>query len=415
MVEICTDINSVRLRYAAEQLFAPVPVRWCQHKADLNHPEKAIFYATSETGFFVVPTSPRNWTDATFEYSAQPQDWNSRAIQAPLDLDVFELTFYLLARVDEYLNPQSDDHGRVIPDGFIQQKWMGLDVAYLDEIRKQWLRHIGVEDVLVPQCALTIDVDSAYAFSHKGWKRALGGLGKDLLHFNLTNLQERLATWVGMKRDRFDTYDYLMDQSKTHQWDLTFFFLLSDFEGQNIGLPHHSMGLRLLIQRVQEAASVGIHPGYHNWNEDAERTALEIQRLKDILGGKVQLSRQHFLRMRLPETYRLLSSLGIQQDFSMGMATDVGYRAGTSRPFLWFDYPQNTISALTVVPFWGMDSAIKRHKEWSPEEAKNRISLARQYIAEIGDWRMIWHNETVCDEREWAGWRAVFEQQFKSI
>ena len=243
----------------------------------------------------------------------------------------------------------------------------------------------------------------------------MGGLGKDLLHFNLTNLQERLATWAGMKRDRFDTYDYLMDQSKTHQWDLTFFFLLSDFEGQNIGLPHHSMGLRLLIQRVQEASSVGIHPGYHHWNEDAERTAMEIQRLKDILGGKVQLSRQHFLRMRLPETYRLLSSLGIQQDFSMGMATDVGYRAGTSRPFLWFDYPQNTISALTVVPFWGMDSAMKRSKKWNPEEAKQQISKAKDYIAEIGDWRMIWHNETVCDEREWAGWRAVFEQQFKSI
>ena len=66
MVEICTDINSVRLRYAAEQLFAPVPVL---NKVDLPsaNPEEVsddiidllgckledIIHASGKTGFGV--------------------------------------------------------------------------------------------------------------------------------------------------------------------------------------------------------------------------------------------------------------------------------------------------------------------------------------------------------------------------
>jgi hypothetical protein len=55
---------------------------------------------------------------------------------------------------------------------------------------------------------------------------------------------------------------------------------------------------------------------------------------------------------------------------------------------------------------------MKRHKGWSTEQAKEEITRAKKHIAGKGDWRMIWHNETLSDEREWKGWRSVFEQQF---
>jgi hypothetical protein len=80
--------------------------------------------------------------------------------------------------------------------------------------------------------------------------------------------------------------------------------------------------------------------------------------------------------------------------------------------FRWYDYQQDRKTHLEVVPFWGMDSAMKRHKGWSTEQAKEEITRAKKHIEGKGDWRMIWHNETLSDEREWKGWRSVFEEQF---
>jgi hypothetical protein len=60
-----------------------------------------------------------------------------------------------------------------------------------------------------------------------------------------------------------------------------------------------------------------------------------------------------------------------------------------------------------------MDTVIVRHMGWQPSDAMEQMEQAMREVAGLGDWRMIWHNETVSDEREWAGWKTVFEYQFK--
>jgi hypothetical protein len=412
MVEICTTNNSPRLRYAAEQFFAPLTVRWCADVKDLYAPEKAIFYQCQSNQGAVIGPSVRDWTSLDFFYTEQPNDWGNDILLRSSEIDVFEVVFYLLARVDEYLNPNLDEYGRICTDTFIQHQWSGLNCAYIDLMRNEWIARLGIEDTFRSAKELTIDVDSAYAFLHKGMKRTLGGLVKDLIKFDFRNFTERCRVLLE-GQDRFDTYSYVLFQAKSHEWKARFFFLLADFGPQNIGLPFQSKGLQKLIQELDKHAAVGIHPGYHPWEEYAEATAVEVNRLKEIVARPIQESRQHFLRMQLPDTYRLLEALGIQRDYTMGMAKEVGYRAGTSRSFRWYDYQQDRMSELEIVPFWGMDSAIKRHKGWSIATAKAEIMSAMREIEGKGDWRMIWHNETLSDAREWKGWRGVFEQQFK--
>ncbi len=413
MVEICTTNTSLRLRYAVEQFFAPVQVHWCNRFEDLIRPDRAVFYQFPSEKGIQICTSSRNWTEHDFRYTEQPQDWKLNLLSSSFDIDVFEVVFYLLARVDEHAFAESDEHGRIQSKEFIQHQWGGLNCAYIDHLRSIWLKRLGIQDTFKSTQELTIDIDSAYAFLHKGMKRTLGGLAKDLLKGDVRNLLERVQTLLHLKEDRFDTYSYILTQANTHGWPCRFFFLLTDFGGQNIGLPYQSKGLKRLIASLEKEATVGIHPGYHEWNSAKNRTSIEIQRLAEIIDSPVLHSRQHFLRMQMPDTYRSLESLDIQKDYTMGMADEVGYRAGTSRTFRWYDYQQDRVSSLEIVPFWGMDSAIKRHKGWSIEEAKKEILQAKKAIDGIGDWRMVWHNETVCDEREWKGWRNVFEEQFK--
>ena len=413
MVEICTTNASPRLKYAAEQFFAPLVLRWYQDERDLTNPDHAIYYHFPSDQGYQVAESIRNWTDLEFCYLDQPQDWKGDLLSRPFDFDVFEIVFYLLTRVDEYLFPELDEHGRIETDSFVQHQWGGLNCAYIDHLRSAWLERMGIHDTFESTHELTIDVDSAYAFLHKGLKRTLGGITKDVLRGDGRNLKERLQTLLRIRDDRFDTYCYVFSKAETNGWPCTFFFLLADFGHQNIGLPHRSIGLHELIRKTAAHASIGIHPGYHDWVDSKELTNIEIQRLAGIMESPVLFSRQHFLRMQVPATYRNLESLDIQRDYTMGMAKEVGYRAGTSRMFRWYDYQQDRMTHLEVVPFWGMDSAMKRHKGWSTDQAKEEIASAKKHIAGKGDWRMVWHNETRSDEREWKGWRSVFEEQFK--
>jgi len=411
MIQFCTSIESSRLRYTVEQFFSPISVRWVSQQAEVDAAIPVIYYGSIPEGFS-ISLSPRKWYEKGFRYPH-----NSGAIfptntKEWADVDWLEILFYLYARVDEYGSPSMDTHGRIEPQNLVQSRWQGVQQPYIELWREQVFKTLGIEDRYVCIQELTIDVDSAFAYRHKGFKRTLGGFVKDVLRGEWSNARERLLVLLKSQADRFDTYDYLEQCQEQSKWPLKMFFLLADASRHNIGLDYRQRRFRELIQRMAGRVEVGIHPGYHD-NESERHTRIELTRLQEIVGRPVTISRQHFLKMSMPETYRALHSMGIQADYTMGFAQTVGYRAGTSRPFFWYDYERDEKTELLIVPFWGMDTVIVRHMGWQPSDAMEHMEQAMQEVAGLGDWRMIWHNETVSDEREWAGWKAVFEYQFK--
>ena len=106
-----------------------------------------------------------------------------------------------------------------------------------------------------------------------------------------------------------------------------------------------------------------------------------------------------------------LLSWGIVENYSMGFAETVGYRAGTSRPFHWYDWQSDAVSELKLIPFWGMDVTLKKYLRLTPQDALKKVAQASQYASDIhADWRMIWHNESVNDWSDWKGWGVVLKK-----
>ncbi len=76
----------------------------------------------------------------------------------------------------------------------------------------------------------------------------------------------------------------------------------------------------------------------------------EVDELAVVIQKPVLCSRQHFLMLRFPDTYRQLMAFGIDEDYTMGYSTVAGFRAGICTPYMFFDLERNRPCSLRVFP-----------------------------------------------------------------
>jgi hypothetical protein len=175
------------------------------------------------------------------------------------------------------------------------------------------------------------------------------------------------------------------------------------------GLPIKSPAFRKLIANTSKKYEVGVHPGVGS-HRRVNTLSREKARIESITGKKCTTSRQHYLMLTFRSTYKLLRSIGIKDDYSMGFAEEVGFRAGTSRPFYWFDIKRDEMTTFRVHPFAIMDTTMNKYMKLSPEKA---IHKTREIIDSVrsvnGSFISLWHNETLSEKGMWRGWRKVWE------
>ena len=156
-------------------------------------------------------------------------------------------------------------------------------------------------------------------------------------------------------------------------------------------------------------SQIGLHPSYAS--NTAERYLLrEKQSLEKVTHRDLTMSRQHFLKLQFPETYRKLLQVDIQNDYSMGFAQQTGFRAGTCTPFLFYDLDLESETKLCIHPFQVMDATLHLYQKLPIVEAQKVITqLIQETKAVNGTFISLWHNETLSENAIWKNWRQVFE------
>lgn len=132
--------------------------------------------------------------------------------------------------------------------------------------------------------------------------------------------------------------------------------------------------------------------------------------LEQVSGKPVRASRQHYIYLRFPDTYRSLLQAGISDDYSMGYPDACGFRAGTARPFFWYDLEQETETGLQIHPFCAMDVTCRHYMKLSPEQAIEKGRELKNNLRNTGGmFGFIFHNESLGHAKHWTGWQRVFE------
>ena len=333
-----------------------------------------------------------------------------------LPFDVFSAIFYLVSRYEEYQPYVPDKHGR-----FTAHLSMSAELNMLDKpMVNIW--SIMVKKIILAKYAgfhfpnrnyrfkPTYDIDSAYAYSQKGLVRSVGGYLKSVNDFSWNDFVQRSRVLFSGFKDPFDTFDLQIEYQRKYNLKPIYFFLFGHYGQFDKNINTRNRIFRFLIKKMGDYAQIGVHPSYYT-NEHPELLHEEIKKLESIVSKDITQSRQHFLRLNLPSTYRNLIEENITDDYSMGYAALPGFRAGICSPFNFYDLDIEVETKLRVHPFMVMDGTLKDYMNFTPTDAVEQIKRLIDEVRKVeGTFTSLWHNESLSDEKRWKGWRKVYEE-----
>lgn len=336
--------------------------------------------------------------------------------------DIFAASFYLITRYEEYLPHEKDMYGRFAHTNSLAFRESFLDIPLVN----QWvLLFKKVLKQQYPSFALknnsfsflpTYDIDEAYSYKYKDFFRSVGASVKDLLKGDWKNLLLRLNVLLGKVQDPYDAYNWMDKLHDQYNLKPTYFFLIPEKNGKydkNI-LPNEE-ALQSLIKQHTLKYNVGIHPSWQS-GDDSTLLEKEINALERITEKNITISRQHFIRFTLPQTFRLLINNGIQEDHSMGYGSINGFRASVSSPFYWYDLEEDEITNLLLHPFCYMEAnSFYEQKRSSQEALEEMLHYLNEVKAINGQLITLWHNTFLGTGPKFAGWKEVYEQFIKEV
>jgi hypothetical protein len=136
--------------------------------------------------------------------------------------------------------------------------------------------------------------------------------------------------------------------------------------------------------------------------------------LSKVLNRQITKSRQHFLKLDLPHTYRNLIDLDITDDYTMGYASEIGFRASICSSFYFYDLELDIETNLKIHPFAFMEGTLRDYLNIHADKALNHIKpLIDEVKAVNGTFICLWHNESLSNQYRWVGWQEVYEQTIK--
>ena len=356
-----------------------------------------------------INVSPQNNIPAFFQSQSD----------SSMGFDVFSASFYLVSRYEEYLPFVKDIHQRFQAENslaykhdFLQKPLVNIWAKSLMQKIKQ--KHPDLE-VISPtyNYISTIDIDNAFYYLEKGFVRSLAGFFASLFSFDFNGIQQRFAVLLGKQKDPYDTYDAQLKLQKEYNLKVIYFILLADYGLNDKNISFTKRKFQLLIKRLADYASIGIHPSYGS-NTNFAKLPKEIKRLEGITKREVTKSRQHFLKLTLPETYNQLVDFGIRDDYTMGFASAIGFRASICSAYTFYNLDTETILPIKIYPFAVMDATLLYYLKLSPEQSLTQISALIEEVKNVnGTFISLWHNDTFSNYKQWEGWESVYKEMIK--
>lgn len=322
--------------------------------------------------------------------------------------DIIASTFFMLSRWEETVSPLVDQHKRFPSTESIAFRLKFLDRPIIDEyalILHSWVRTL-IPDWKPQMPRFSVKLSHDIDFLYTASLRRLGG---DLL--KRQNISLALKTFRYLLFPRLDpsflACYHLADISEANGFKSAFYFQTSDKSS-------FDSGYNILTKRAQNLVSelynrgheIGFHAGYDTYNDPVkfkkEKKIMDKLLKKSKYGG-----RQHYLRFRVPDTWRIWEEQGLEYDSTIGYADHEGFRCGTCHPFHPFDIEKDRALNLIEIPLIVMDATLMQYRGLNTQSAQKTIlTLASRCKSVNGVFTLLWHNTSLYDESN--NWKNLY-------
>lgn len=416
---IFAPFTSARLTYIIETLFPGKGTLTTAEWEFKNYRGEKINYSSQKFSSDELHIQPHPFLQ---ERNIQPQEINIFSweglpaffpTEGDLPFDFFAASFFLISRYEEYLPHPTDEYGRYPHTESLAFKNQFLHIPLMDA----WHRKIfPTHEIPGFQFIPTYDIDIAYKYLYKSFLKTAASLARDLFMGKWNDCRERINVCLGNKQDPFEQFDHLQHLHDKYDLHPVYFFLLAAKPcpyDKNTSPTVKSF--QKIIQTISGKYKTGLHPSWQSGDHPALLRE-ELNQLEEITGQKTFCTRQHYIRMHLPATYRLLIHFGIKEDYSMGYGSINGFRASTSKPFFWYDLEKEEMTSLRIYPFCFMDANVIFEQKLTPAEALAELEFYKKTTMETSGYMLgIWHNHFLTHESNWKAWRNVYEQFLEKL
>ena len=357
-----------------------------------------------EQGLSDIDISVQQWDNTKGFFAASER--------SDLPFDIFAASFYLLSRYEEYLPHVKDDYGRFMAKESVAYKHRFLSQPVVDIWAYKLLAVLKnrFPDFDFPtrryKIQPVIDVPTAYYFRKKGLLRTIGGTFADVGRFRLKQLYQRYLVLMGFKRDPYDTFKWIIARQKQCDFRFMVLFLIGAYSTYDKNISTNKKEFVSLIKSVADYCDVGIKASYFAL-DDIAVLKKEKEKMEGIINTDLKAVRHSFSKLNLPQSYRNLIELEINQDFTMGYIDTLGFRAGTCTPFQFYDLDYETQTPLRINPYHCLDFALLKYQSQLDKE-EHLQRLINEVKAVNGTFTPIFHNYTFSDLSRWDGFRSLF-------
>jgi hypothetical protein len=339
-----------------------------------------------------------------------------------MGFDLFASSFYLLSRYEEYLPHPLDTYGR-----FPHQQSLAFRHGFLDRpLVDQWMVQLCVYlRSQFPALSIrplhfehlaTYDIDESFAYRHKPIWRQAAGLFRDLMLFRFGWVVERIRVLRKRSPDPYDAFSFLQSlHADTSTRPICFLLMAEQRSEYDKNLPPDHPAQQELIRSLSNWSDLALHP---SWRSASDFDLLEKEKkdLEGLVHRSILASRQHYIRFRLPQTYRNLMVAGFQADYSMGYGSINGFRASTARSFEWYDLERDQVTSLRVHPFCYMEAnSYYEQRDTIEEAAQEWEKLEESVRGTGGTFITIWHNTQLGTQARFSGWRDRYARWLRAL
>lgn len=373
--------------------------------------KNSFFYKFKEPLGYIstlaLPDQIEYWSDSNLSISQLPILYGKPILQESeteltLHADLVASSYFMLSRWEEVIDESKDIHQRSTATTSIAFRYHFLDRPivneYADLLWKLFTKAGYSEKRKIRNFEISVshDVDQQYQWPdlYTSVKHLAGDLikRKDARLFG-NNLKSYFQTLLFNHPDPFDHHHKLLDLADLHQVRACFNFIVSCSSPYDQGLSPDDPRMFKLIKRIEDRGhQIGFHPAYGSYL-DGQSFEQELAVLQNLTKQKMRGGRQHYLRFKVPYTWRLWEQAGMEWESTLGYSDRPGYRCGTCYSYTVFDCLDRKKLKLKEKPLILMDATLIYYMtEWSLEEMQKLRSHCQKHS---GEWVTIWHNDLV--------------------